>query len=147
MSLTHISLVVSILFASTAVAAGQERHFVGEVFIVGNTSTPAHLFRARVDLYPGQVLSYPEVRIAERDLARLDWFVVDPKNGIRPTVQILECDGIVKDILIKVHERPGNWARLAAWNVVLARSSMDVFRLVEAADLLQIGLEEWRKTR
>jgi len=125
----------------------QEPRYVGEVFIVGNTQTPDRYIRALCVFTPGQVLRYPEVRLTERHLHKTNWFLVDEKNGIRPTVEILESKGPYKDILIKVHERPGNWARLAAWDIVLARSTLDYSHVLDAVESVQIGVRQWREKK
>ena len=50
---------------------------------------------------------YPELRIAEQQLARLNIFEMDPKLGVRPTVQALDNPGPLKDILVKALDRNG----------------------------------------
>lgn len=79
---------------------------VGQIFISGNDVTRDNVILRQVPLYPGQVLTYPDLRVAERNLARLSIFQVKPDQGIRPTVTVLEGDpdNIYKDILINVHE-------------------------------------------
>ncbi len=79
---------------------------VGQVFIVGNDVTKDSVIRRVLGFYPGQTLRYPELRIAERDLARLNIFKIDAENGIRPTVMVLDPDGDneFKDILVQVQE-------------------------------------------
>lgn len=111
--------------------------YVGEVFIVGNTVTQDRVIRRMLGLYPGQVLRYPELRIAERDLARLNIFEVNPEQGIRPTVQALDNPGPMKDILVKVQEtRTGSLMLGAGVNsnnglvgsIVLNERNFDLFR-------------------
>jgi outer membrane protein insertion porin family len=78
---------------------------VGEVLIVGNSITQDRVIRRMLqNLQPGQTLRYPEMRIAERDLARLNIFETNPELGVRPTVTALESPGPFKDILVKVQE-------------------------------------------
>ena len=79
---------------------------VGEVIIIGNTITQDRVIREVVTFLPGQILRYREIRRVERKLAELGLFKVDPKTGIRPTVQVLNSPGPFKDILIKVEEMP-----------------------------------------
>lgn len=111
--------------------------YVGEVFIVGNTVTQDRVIRRMLGLYPGQVLRYPELRIAEADLARLGIFEMNPEQGIRPTVQALDNPGPLKDILVKVQEtRTGSLMLGAGVNsnnglvgsVVLNEKNFDLFR-------------------
>lgn len=111
--------------------------YVGEVFIVGNTVTQDRVIRRMLGLYPGQVLRYPELRIAEADLARLGIFEMNPEQGIRPTVTVLEKEGPLKDILVKVQEtRTGSLMLGAGVNsnnglvgsIVLNEKNFDLFR-------------------
>jgi outer membrane protein assembly factor BamA len=79
---------------------------VGQVIIIGNTVTQDRVIRHEIGLFPGQVLTYPELRLAERNLARRNIFEVNPEQGIRPTVTVLdnETDSSIKDILVQVKE-------------------------------------------
>jgi outer membrane protein insertion porin family len=147
MNATAFLLALAAVSPQDAPLQEQEKHYVGEIIIVGNTHTPDRIVRAQVDLYPGQVLQYPLVRIAERNLNKLNWFHVDAKNGVRPTVQILDSKGPYKDILIKVKERPNSWVTLAAWDLVLARRTWNVTLLSEAADVMRVGVHEWRSSK
>ncbi|HZZ79316.1 MAG TPA: outer membrane protein assembly factor BamA [Gemmataceae bacterium] len=79
--------------------------YVGEVIIVGNTVTQDRVIRRMLDqVQPGQVLRYPELKIAEAQLSRLNIFEMNPEQGVRPTVTPLPSDGPFKDILVKVQE-------------------------------------------
>jgi len=75
---------------------------VGRVFIVGNDVTKDRVIRRVIGLYPGQTLRYPELRIAERDLARLNIF--ETSADVRPTLTVLDTDSDYKDILVQVKE-------------------------------------------
>jgi outer membrane protein insertion porin family len=79
---------------------------VGQVIIVGNDVTQDRVIRRVLGLYPGQTLRYPELRIAERDLARLNIFDVNAEQGIRPTVEALPSpdDSEFRDVLVTVKE-------------------------------------------
>lgn len=113
--------------------------YVGQVLIVGNTVTQDRVIRRMLTgIQPGQVLRYPELRIAERDLARLNIFEMAPEKGIRPTVQVLDSPGPFKDILVKVEEtRTGSLMLGAGINsdsgfmgsIVLNERNFDLFRL------------------
>ena len=113
---------------------------VGQIFIVGNEVTQDRVIRRVIGLYPGQTLRYPELRIAERDLARLNIFKIDPENGIRPTLIVLDQEGEseYKDILVQVQEtQTGSLMFGAGFNsdsgvvgsVVLNERNFDAFRL------------------
>ena len=111
---------------------------VGEVIIVGNTVTQDRVIRRMLQgIQPGQILRYPELKIAERDLARLNIFEINPELGIRPSVQALESPGPFKDILVKVQEtRTGSLMLGAGINsdngfvgsIVLNERNFDLFR-------------------
>jgi RNA polymerase sigma factor (sigma-70 family) len=81
---------------------------VGQVFIVGNAKTRQEDVLKHVPLYPGQVLSYPDLKTAEKNLARSGLFVVDPGKGVRPSVTVrdnpADPDSEFKDVIIKVQE-------------------------------------------
>jgi outer membrane protein assembly factor BamA len=79
---------------------------VGQIFVVGNKTTPTSTILKRVKLVPGQVLDYGAMRASERSLAALGLFVVNPERGIRPTVTVIEGDGPYQDILVTVQEKP-----------------------------------------
>jgi outer membrane protein assembly factor BamA len=81
---------------------------VGNIFIIGNTRTKMSVILEQVDLYPGQILIYPEIRIAERNLRRLNIFKNTPDGATRPTIIVEDMpgdpDGEYKDVIIKVEE-------------------------------------------
>jgi outer membrane protein assembly complex protein YaeT len=78
---------------------------VGEIIVSGNEVTRQNVILRQVPLYPGQILTYPDLRIAERNLARLNIFQFKPDLGIKPTVTVLDRDDSeFKDVLIQVHE-------------------------------------------
>jgi RNA polymerase sigma factor (sigma-70 family) len=74
---------------------------VGQIFITGNKKIPDEVILDQVPLFPGQVLSYPDLRIFEKNLAR--------HKGLKsnPTVTVIERegDGVFKDIQITVEEK------------------------------------------
>ena len=59
---------------------------VGQIYIIGNDRTMMNVILRQVGLYPGQVLSYPEIRLAEKNLARLGIFKSSPEGGGEPTI-------------------------------------------------------------
>jgi outer membrane protein assembly factor BamA len=81
---------------------------VGQIFIVGNTRTSMNVILRQVGLYPGQVLTYPDLRIAERNLARLGIFKMSPDGREHPTVTVVDNPNDptseYKDILVTVEE-------------------------------------------
>jgi outer membrane protein assembly complex protein YaeT len=79
---------------------------VGQILVVGNEVTRQNVILREVPLFPGQLLSYPELRVAERNLARLNIFEMNPDSGVRPTVTVLDpdSDSEFKDVLVNVQE-------------------------------------------
>lgn len=111
---------------------------VGQIHIVGNTVTKDNVIRRQLQVYPGQILSTPDLRISERNLARLNIFKMDPAQGIAPTVTVLdpESDSEFKDILVQVEEdRTGsllvgmgiNSDAGATASIVLNERNFDIF--------------------
>jgi outer membrane protein assembly complex protein YaeT len=78
---------------------------VGQIIIVGNDVTKQNVILRQVPLYPGQVLSYPDLRVAEKNLQRLGIFNSN-NEGVRPTLTVLDPDSDTeyKDVLITVEE-------------------------------------------
>ncbi len=52
---------------------------VGQIFIVGNKVTPNGIILDRLPLYPGQLLTFPGLRAAERKLEWLRWLGISAK--------------------------------------------------------------------
>jgi outer membrane protein assembly factor BamA len=81
---------------------------VGDVIIEGNPVTRDNVIRRQLNLYPGQILSFPDLIEAERNLSRLGIFEEDPMNGVKPTVEIdrPEVDEPFKTVRVRVKEKP-----------------------------------------
>jgi outer membrane protein assembly complex protein YaeT len=79
---------------------------VGEIRIVGNEVTRDNVILRQIPLLPGQILTYPDLRLAERNLAKLNIFKADPAQGVRPTLSVIDpdVDSPFKDILVQVQE-------------------------------------------
>jgi outer membrane protein assembly complex protein YaeT len=79
---------------------------VGEIYIVGNEVTRDSVIRRQIPLYPGQILTYPDLRLAERNLAKMNIFEANPENGIRPQVTVIDpdSDSEFKNVLVQVQE-------------------------------------------
>jgi hypothetical protein len=95
-----------LLVASAVRGAASPPCRVGQIFVVGNESTPQCVILRRVPLFPGDVLNPGDLRRAENNLARLPWLFVVNKD-VHPTVQILDPKRAseYKDILVTVQER------------------------------------------
>lgn len=79
---------------------------VGEIIIIGNDRTRQNVILRQLPLYPGQVLTYPDLRLAERNLARLNIFATSPDGSVHPSVTVAdpESDNPYKKILVNVQE-------------------------------------------
>jgi outer membrane protein assembly complex protein YaeT len=77
---------------------------VGQIFIIGNDRTRQNVILRQVPLYPGQILTYPDLRVAERNLQKLNIFASSPDGAVRPTVSVLESPNEYKDVVIHVQE-------------------------------------------
>ncbi len=82
--------------------------YIKNIVITGNERTQDRIIRRQLNLFPGQILSYPELRMAEENLNRLGLFKNDPANGIRPSVSVLnpELDDPWKTVQVQVEEQP-----------------------------------------
>lgn len=122
---------------------------VGEVKIIGNNVTRENVIRRQVPLYSGQTLEYPNLRQAERNLARLNIFDNNAEQGTRPTVTVDDStDGPVKDVLVTVHETQtgsllfglgANSNAGLTGSIVLNERNFDIFRPPTSFDDLLSG--------
>ncbi|HEY7427988.1 MAG TPA: outer membrane protein assembly factor BamA [Gemmataceae bacterium] len=77
---------------------------VGQIFIIGNTRTRDNVILRQVPLFPGQILTYPDLEIAANNLKRLNIFT-SGQDGAPPSVQAIDRDGSpYQDIRIDVNE-------------------------------------------
>jgi hypothetical protein len=83
---------------------------VGRLIIEGNVTVRDHVILDMLDLRPGQILDYREVRAAPGRIARLGLF--DPAE--LPIVEVLpnEFDSAFLDVRVRVKERDGRPADL-----------------------------------
>jgi outer membrane protein assembly complex protein YaeT len=62
---------------------------VGEIQIIGNTVTRQNVILRELPFYPGQILTYPDIAVAEHNLLRLGIFEAN-QEGVRPTVRVVD---------------------------------------------------------
>ena len=86
--------------AGRSVAQVEQPVRVGMIFISGHEDMNPSLILSQLDFVPGEQITYRKLREAERRLARLGVFVVDPASGVRPQITI---DGMGEYIDITVH--------------------------------------------
>jgi outer membrane protein assembly complex protein YaeT len=114
---------------------------VGEIHIYGNEVTKERVIRRLLGLYPGQVLEYPQLRLAEQALARTQIFENSPEKNIRPIVELSPKtdfpDAEFKDIDVYVKEAPTgslmvgvgvNSSDGLVGNIVLNERNFDILR-------------------
>jgi outer membrane protein assembly complex protein YaeT len=81
---------------------------VGQIYVVGNEVTKQNVILRQLPegLSPGETLQYPDLRVAERNLARLGIFEANGETGVHPTVEVInrEGDEEYKDLLVRVQE-------------------------------------------
>ena len=134
---------------------------VGQIFIVGNERTRQNVILRQLPLFPGQLLTYPDLRQGERNLQRLGIFENGQgQNGqpgdpnAKPTVSVIDPDNPsqYKDILVSVQEaNTGSLVFGAGVNsntglngsIVLNERNFDIFKPPTSFDDLLSG-NAWR---
>lgn len=124
---------------------------VGEVIINNrNGVTKDSVIRQWVLLDPGQVLTFPSVEASRELLERSGLFKVDPMNGVRPTIELLDRggDSPIKDVLVTVQEaQTGSFMIGAGVNsdagitgsVVLNERNFDILRFPTSIEDILAG--------
>jgi outer membrane protein assembly complex protein YaeT len=119
---------------------------VGNIIIVGNTVTKDRvILNALEGVYPGGDLQPPNLRLSERNLARLNIFETKPEAGERPTITVIDpdSDAQYKDIMISVKEQPTgslifgvgvNSDAGLTGSIVLNERNFDIFRWPTSID-------------
>ncbi|HEV3144271.1 MAG TPA: outer membrane protein assembly factor BamA [Gemmataceae bacterium] len=123
---------------------------VGDINIIGNDRTQDRIILRNLGFYPGQVLTWPDIRAAEARLGNLGIFEVDQEKGIRPTIVIRDqdSDNPYKTIDINVNETSTGIFMLglgvnsdAGLNgqIVLNERNFDILRFPRSLDDLLSG--------
>jgi outer membrane protein assembly complex protein YaeT len=77
---------------------------VGTITLIGNEVTKQNVILRELPFYPGQILTYPDVAVAERNLLRLGIFEAN-QEGVRPTVRVVDNpDSEFQDVEVYVQE-------------------------------------------
>jgi outer membrane protein assembly complex protein YaeT len=120
---------------------------VGNITVIGNERTRMNVILRQLGIYPGQLLSYPALRQAERNLARLGIFETSPDGSVRPTVTVVDNpdypDSQFKDILVNVAETSTGSLMFGlgvnsdaglTGSIILNERNFDLFRLPTSTD-------------
>lgn len=95
-------LAVSLL---NGVAVQRQLVTVDRVIIVGNRTVSDDVIRRAAGIYPGNKHTVKTLRLAEKALARLGVFELDPERAIRPTITVIHREGQgPRDVVIQVRE-------------------------------------------
>jgi outer membrane protein assembly factor BamA len=84
-----------------SVAAAEAMLQVRQIYVEGADDMSASAILGAIDFHPGDRIPYRRLREAERRLARLGLFVVDPNSDVRPRVVPLQ-EGDAADVRITV---------------------------------------------
>ncbi|HVS34914.1 MAG TPA: POTRA domain-containing protein [Gemmataceae bacterium] len=82
----------------------EKTYTVGQIFIIGHEDVVTSFILDHLDIRPGDVVTYQSLRQAERRLADLGVFVVDPVHGQGPTITPQET-GRVANLWVRVVEQ------------------------------------------
>jgi outer membrane protein assembly complex protein YaeT len=120
---------------------------VGIIYIVGNEVTRDHVIQRQFPdgMMPGQTLSYPDLRLAERNLSKLGIFEVNQETDTRPHIDVIdrENDPIYKDLVVRVNETRTGSILLGAGlssdlgvtgSIVLNERNFDITRVPTSLD-------------
>jgi hypothetical protein len=99
-----MTLGVIVLGGLPCLAHAEGKFRVGQVFVVGNTETPAYLIGFLLPFRPGDTVSGGSLRLAQSRLRRLGLWA-------RPTVMAFDSIDMAgwKDVVVQIEERPWNW--------------------------------------
>jgi outer membrane protein assembly complex protein YaeT len=132
----------------------REQARVGDIKIVGNLVTKQNVILRQLGLYPGQLLSYPELVEAERRLSKLGIFEEDQATGSKPTIEVEHADdeSPFKNVLVTVKEKPTGSFMIGAGinsnsgltgNIVVNERNFDIWRIPTSWDDIWQG-RAWR---
>jgi outer membrane protein insertion porin family len=101
---------------------------VGRIIIHGNTQTRDRIILRQLEMSPGQVLNYPQVKAAEGKLRKLGLFD-EATVEVRPNDSGREF----KDVVVEVQERPWNWLLFGIEDLFVGVATLDTYLLWDAA--------------
>ena len=103
---------------------------VGNIYIEGNTDTPAGVILIHVDLRSGQSFDPAALAEAERRLRASGLFKSNPWRGTGAIVRAVpnDFDSEFVNVLVRVEEGPGNWLLFGVMEVTGAALQLDRLR-------------------
>jgi len=122
----------------------------GPISIIGNTRTRDNVILRQLGIFPGQVLSFPDIQAAEQRLANLGIFDTNQESGERPHIEVrgLDLPGEYKDVYVHVKETTTGTFMLGlginsdaglTGQVVLNERNFDLFKFPRNLDELLSG--------
>ena len=122
----------------------------GEIRVIGNTRTRDNIVLRQLGIFPGQVLSFPDIQAAEQRLANLGIFDTNQETGERPHIEVRDLDtpGEYKDIFVHVKETTTGTFMLGlginsdaglTGQIVLNERNFDLFKFPRNLDELLSG--------
>src|SRR5260221_2403373 len=122
----------------------------GEITVSGNERTRQSIIYRNLGIYPGEILSFPDIKIAEERVANLGIFEVNPQQGIAPRIEVRDLDrpGEMKDIFVHVQETSTGTFMLGlginsdaglTGNIVVNERNFDLFKVPRTLDELLSG--------
>jgi outer membrane protein insertion porin family len=123
---------------------------VGNIEPVGNTRTRTSVILKQIGLYPGQILTFPDLQVAEERLRNSGLFEVDQQSGVGPRIEVRDLDtpGDYKDIFVHVQETSTGTFMLGlginsdaglTGNIVINERNFDILNIPRNLDELLSG--------
>jgi hypothetical protein len=105
---------------------------IANIYIEGNTDTPAGVIRNHLDLRSGQRFDPAALAQAEMRLRASGLFKSNPWRGTGAVVIAVpnDFDSEFVDVLVRVEERPGNWLPFGLMEVTWAALQLDWIRAI-----------------
>ncbi|MFL5342171.1 MAG: outer membrane protein assembly factor BamA [Gemmataceae bacterium] len=121
-----------------------------DIHIIGNTRTRDNIILRQLGIFPGQILSWPDLQAAEQRLANLGIFEANQETGERPHIEVRDLDspGEFKDIFVHVKETTTGTFMLGlginsdaglTGQIVLNERNFDLFKFPRTLDELLSG--------
>jgi len=119
-------------------AHAEDQFRVAQVFIIGNTETPAYLIRILLPFREGETVSGADLRLAQSRLRQVGLWAM-------PRVTVLDSPDRRewKDVLVQIEERPWNWLLSAGYEIALYWLTGELSRLNHVGLQVRNRVVEW----